>query len=84
MFIKSQICDQDLSWCLSSTKKVLELARFDSRAYASRPHQVLKRSLARWIKFGPSQEGGEDFTEDFKRRLESRFVLVKILFLDKM
>ena len=31
--------------------QVLELARFDSRSYASRPHQVLKRSLAHWIKF---------------------------------
>jgi len=29
----------------------LELARVDSRACALRLHQVLKRSLAHWIKF---------------------------------
>jgi len=28
----------------------LELARVDSRACALRPHQILKRSLAHWIK----------------------------------
>ena len=44
--------------------KFLELARFDSRACASRPHQVLKRSRARWIKFGPSQENEKTSSED--------------------
>ena len=46
--------------------KVLELARVDSRACASRPHQVLKRSLARWIMFGPSQEDEKTSSEDLQ------------------
>ena len=62
----------------------MELARVDSRAYALRPHKVLKRSLVIGSCFGPSQEGEEDFeVKTFKRRLESRFVFSKILFLDK-
>ena len=47
-------------------RQVLELAPVDSRAYASRPHQVLKRSRARWIAFGPSQEDEKTSREDFK------------------
>ena len=53
---------------------------FDSRAYASRSHQVLKRSLARRIKFGPNQEDEKTSSEDFKRRLASRFVLLRFCF----
>ena len=67
------------------SSQVLEVAHVDSRACTSRPHQVLKRSLALGSRFGPSQEGEEDFqVKTFKRRLVSRFVFRKILFLDKM
>ena len=62
----------------------MELARVDSRAYASRPHQVLKRSLAHWIKFGPSQEGEEDFKGRPSREDLCLGFFGKILFLDKM
>ena len=62
----------------------MELARVDSRAHALKLHQVLKRSLAHGSRFGPSQEGEEDFQEKTFRRLVSGFVSVKILFLDKM
>ena len=72
VFILSQICDQDLSRCLASIKdlsQVLKLARFDSRAYASRPHQVLKRSLALWwIVFGPSQEDEKTSSEALQEK----------------
>ena len=59
--------------CLISDRFVIkilvgvELAPVDSRAYASRPHQVLKRSRARWIAFGPSQEDEKPSSEDFKK-----------------
>ena len=61
--------------------KVLELARVDSRARASNLHQVLKRSLAHWINVLDQVKKKK---KTFKRRLVSRFVCVKILFLDKM
>ena len=66
VFIYSQIFDQDLSRCLASTKdstSSLELPRVDSRTRTSRLHQVLKRSLAHWIKVWTSQEGEEDLQE---------------------
>jgi len=49
--------------------KVLELARVDSRARASRLHQVLKRNLAHWIKIWTKSRrrkrpSREDFQED--------------------
>ena len=68
---KFQICDQDLSRCVVSTKDFKSsfgVARADSRACASRPHQVLKRSLAHWIIFGPSQEGEEASSEDLQEK----------------
>ena len=42
----------------------MELAPFDSRANASRSHQELKRSRARWIVLGPSQEDEKASSED--------------------
>jgi len=52
----------------------LELARVDSRARASRSHQVLKRSLAHWIKVWTKSRrrrrfSREDFQEDLCRIL---------------
>ena len=54
--LKFKILNQDLSWCLASTKiqsQVLNLARIDSGAQEERSHQVHKRNLARrnqvWI-----------------------------------
>ena len=64
--------------------KVLELAYVESRARASRLHQVLKRSLAYWSRFGPSQEGEVDLQEKISKKTCVIFVGVKILFLDKM
>ena len=65
------------------SSQVLELARVDSRAYVSKSHQVLKRSLAHLIIF-LDQVKKEKKKKTFKRRLLSRFVFSKILFLDKM
>ena len=60
----------------------LKLARADSRARASRSHQVLKRSLAHGSRFEPSQDGEEDFQEKvFKTCV--MFVSVKILYFRK-
>ena len=66
VFNWSQICDQDLSRCLASTKDLkssFEASTVDSRAYASRPHQVLKRSLAHWIMFQDQAKKGKKFLE---------------------
>ena len=53
--------------------------RVDLRARASRSHQVLKRSLTHGSRFGPSQEGEEDFQEDL-----CHVCKCQDLFLDKM
>jgi len=39
----------------------LKLARVDSRARRSKSHQALKGKSSLLIKFGPSQNGEEDF-----------------------
>jgi len=59
--------------------QVLKLAPVDSRARASRSHQVLKRSLALWIITWTKSRRRRRFS-----RLESSFVSVKILVLDKV
>ena len=67
VFIYFQICDQDLSRCLASTKdskSVLELTRDDSKAHASRSHLVVRWSQAQRIVFGSSHLGEEDLQED--------------------
>jgi len=61
----------------------LKLARVDSRARASRSHQVLKEESSSWIKFGPSQDGEEVFQEKIFKFCVM-FVSIKILFLDKI
>ena len=68
----------------SFRSQVLKLARVDSRARASRSHQVLKRSLARGSEFGPSQDREEDFQENISVKTCVIFISVKILFLDKI
>ena len=56
-------------------KQVLELARVDSRACASRPHQVLKRSLALWIKiWTKSRRRRRLQVKTSRSRLVSRFI----------
>ena len=60
--------------------KVLKLACIDSKACASRLHQVLKRSLAHWIKFAPRQEGEGDFQEKIFKKTCVMIVSVKICF----
>ena len=63
----------------------MELAHVDSRARTSRSHQVVKGSLARWIKIlDQVKKEKKIFKKRFSRRLVSGFVSVKILFLDKM
>ena len=50
------------------SSQVLELASVDSRACASRPHQVLKRSLAHWIMVWTKSRKRRRFSsEDFLR-----------------
>ena len=66
VFIKFQIFNQDLSRCLASikdSKSSFEASLVDSRARASRSHQVLKKESDSWIKFGSSRDGEEDFQE---------------------
>ena len=72
--------------CLASTKDskssfevsvlIQELALQDRIKYS-------KRSLAHGSRFGPSQDGEEDFQEKIFKTCV-KFVSVKILFLDKM
>jgi len=45
------------------SKSSFEAAHVDSRAHALRLHQVLKEKSSSWIKFGPNQDGEEDFQE---------------------
>ena len=52
----------------------------DSRARASRLHQVIKRSLPHGSRFGPNQEGEEDFQENIFKKTRVMFVIVKIYF----
>ena len=57
--------------------QILELARIDSRARASKIASSTNEES--WIKFGSSQDGEENFQD-----LSLVFISVKILFLDKM
>ena len=43
--------------------QVLKPSHVDSRAHASRSHQVLKEESSSWIKFGSSQDEEENFQE---------------------
>ena len=63
--------------------KVLELARVDSGARASRSHQVLKRNLAHGSRFGTRQEGEEEFQQKIFVKTCIVFVSVKIYFYIK-
>jgi len=47
----------------------LKLSHIDSRARASRLHQILKEESNLWIKFGSSQDREEDFQEDLSLNL---------------
>ena len=88
VFNQYQIFDQDLSWCLASTKDlkskfqrqhvlIQELAHQDCIKY-SRGVQLIES------RFGPSQEGEEDFQEKIFKKPCVMVVSIKILFLDKM
>ena len=69
---------------LSFDKIFLELTHDDSRARASRSHQVLKEESSSCIKFRPSQDGEENFQKKIFVKTCVIFVSVKILFLEKM
>jgi len=45
--------------------QILKLSHVDSRAHASRTHQVLERSQTLWIVFGSSRLEDEDRQKDF-------------------
>jgi len=74
VFIKFQIFNQDLSRVLTSiknSKSSFETTHVDSRARASRLHQVLKEESNSWIKFGSSQDGEKDFQEKIFNKTSS-------------
>ena len=67
VLIKFSIFNQDLNWCLASTKYLglsFEAITVDSRARASRSHQVLKEESNSWINFQSSQDVEEVFQEE--------------------
>jgi len=69
VFIKFQIFDQDLSWCLTSTKDLNSSFEAITCWFKSSCYKIASstrdRVLAFWIVFGSSHLGEENRQEDF-------------------